>query len=118
MKENNIIQQKSYAFALKIIVIYQHLTREQKEFILSKQLIRSGTSVGANVEEAIGAQSKNDFTAKMSIAYKEARETLYWIRLLTDGKFLQDPQSVTLLKDCDELLRILGSIIASSKIRK
>ena len=94
---------------------FENLTKDKKEFILSKQLIRSGTSIGANVEEAIGAQSKNDFISKISISYKEARETLYWLSLLTDSGFLNKQQSDTLVCDCEELLKILGSILRTSK---
>jgi four helix bundle protein len=115
MKEDNVVRNKSYNFSLKIIKIYQELTIEKREFILSKQLIRSGTSIGANIEEAIGAQSKNDFVAKMSISYKEARETLYWLHILTDSGFLLNKQSDQLILDCEELLKILGSIIKTSK---
>jgi four helix bundle protein len=84
MKKDNVIQQKSYAFAVRIVKVYQYLCDEKREFTLSKQLLRCGTSVGANVEEAIGGQSDKDFFAKLTISYKEARETQYWIRLLTD----------------------------------
>lgn len=115
MKEGNIIRDKSYKFSLKIIEVYQNLTKDKKEFILSKQLIRSGTSIGANVEESIGAQSKNDFISKMSIAYKEARETLYWLQLLTDAGFLNKQQSDTLIYDCEELLKIISAIQRTSK---
>ena len=80
MKEN-IIQQKSYLFAIKIIELYKHLIGTKKEFVLSRQLLRSGTSIGANIEEALGGQSKKDFISKISIAYKEARETKYWLSL-------------------------------------
>ena len=83
MKEN-IIQIKSYAFAVRIVKVYKYLCEEKKEYVLSKQLLRSGTSIAANIEEAIGGQTDKDFFAKLSIAYKEARETHYWIRLLTD----------------------------------
>lgn len=82
MKEN-VVQIKSYAFAIKIVNTCKFLQAEKKEYILSKQLIRSGTSIGANIEEAIGGQSRKDFFAKLTISYKEARETKYWIRLLT-----------------------------------
>lgn len=115
MKSDNIIREKSYDFSLKIIEIYRGLTIDKREFILSKQLIRSGTSIGANIEEAIGAQSKNDFISKMSISYKEARETLYWLHLLTDSNFLNKQQSDKLIYECEELLKILGSIIRTSK---
>ena len=82
MKEENIIQTKSYAFAVRIVRLHKHLINTKKEYVLSKQILRSGTSIGANVEEAIGGQSKADFIHKLAIAYKEARETSYWLRLL------------------------------------
>lgn len=109
MKEN-IIQTKSYAFSVKIINIFKHLQKEKREFILSKQLIRSGTSIGANIEEAIGGQSKKDFFAKLTISYKEARESKYWIRLLRDAEYLETGVSQELLLDIEEILRIIGSI--------
>ena len=115
MKEDNVVRNKSYNFSIKIIKTYQDLTKEKREFILSKQLIRSGTSIGANIEEAIGAQSKNDFISKINISYKEARETLYWLQILTDSNFLNKEQSDTLIYDCEELLKILGSILRTSK---
>lgn len=85
MKSENIVQQKSYAFALRIVKAYKYLADEKKEFVLSKQLLKYGTSVGANVEEAIGGQTPKDFFAKLNISYKEARETMYWLRLLKDS---------------------------------
>ena len=109
MKEN-IIQIKSYAFAVRIVKVYQHLCEEKKEYVLSKQLLRSGTSIGANIEEAIGGQSGKDFYAKLTIAYKEARETHYWVRLLTDTNYLSKEENESLLYDIDELLKIIGSI--------
>ena len=110
MKSDNIIQIKSYAFAVRIIKVYQFLSNEKKEFVLSKQLLRSGTSIGANIEEAIGGQSGKDFFAKLTIAYKEARVTHYWIRLLKDTDYLTKEQSESLLEDINELLKIIGSI--------
>lgn len=110
MKSGNIIQEKSYSFALKVVKISKLLIEERKEFILSKQLLRSGTSIGALVEEAIGGQTEKDFFAKMAIAYKEARETHYWIRLLHDSGYLDNQMSTELLNDVDELQRIIGSI--------
>ena len=115
MKNNNVIQQKSYAFAVKIIWVYKDLTKEKKEFILSKQLLRSGTSVGANIEEAIGAQSKRDFLHKISIAYKEARETKYWIRLLCETEYLTSEKGNELIYFSEEILRLIGSIQKSIK---
>jgi four helix bundle protein len=105
---------KSYRFALRIIEIYRILSSDKKEYILSKQLMRSGTSIGANVEEANGAQSKKEFRARMSIAYKECRETHYWLRLLRDSKYLSEEEVKPVLSDCDELLRIIGSIVRTS----
>ncbi|WP_293894357.1 four helix bundle protein [Flavobacterium sp.] len=109
MKEN-VVQIKSYAFAIKTVKLYQRLCEEKKEYVLSKQLLRSGTSIGANIEEAIGGQSDRDFFAKLTIAYKEARETHYWIRLLTDTNYISKEENQSLLNDVNELLRIIGSI--------
>ncbi|VXB90284.1 Four helix bundle protein [Flavobacterium sp. 9AF] len=110
MKKDNVVQIKSYVFAIKIVKNYQFLHEQKKEFVLSKQLLQSGTSIGANIEEAIGGQSSKDFYAKLTIAYKEARETHYWNRLLKDTNYLSEEQAENLLKDADELLRIIGSI--------
>ncbi|MBM3254572.1 MAG: four helix bundle protein [Candidatus Omnitrophica bacterium] len=117
MKQDNVIRDKSYAFALSIVKLYQFLINEKKEFVLSRQILRSGTSIGANVEEAIGGQSGRDFQSKMAIAYKEARETHYWIRLLKDSDYLNDEHSQPILSDCEELMKILGSIQKTMKIR-
>jgi four helix bundle protein len=92
VKGDNAIVEKSYQFAIPITNLYLFLSAKKKEFVLSKQLLRSGTSIGANVEEAQGGQSKADFYAKMSIAYKEARETKYWLRILKDTNFLTTKQ--------------------------
>lgn len=110
MKSDNVLQIKSYAFAVRIIKVYQFLSEEKREFVLSKQLLRCGTSIGANVEEAIGGQSGKDFFAKLTISYKEARETHYWIRLLKDANYLTNEESESLLNDVTELLKIIGSI--------
>ncbi|RJQ20608.1 MAG: four helix bundle protein [Nitrospiraceae bacterium] len=118
MKGNNVVQQKSYDFALRIIKVYKYLLHQKKELVLSKQILRSGTSIGANVEEAIGSQSGKDFIAKLSIAYKEARETHYWIRLMRDSDYLKPDKAQILLNDCEELLRIIGSIVKTMKDRK
>ena len=120
MKKDNVVQQKSYEFALSCIQLYQKLSKEKKAFILSKQVLRSGPSIGANVEEAIGAQSEKDFLHKLSISYKEARETHYWLRLLRDSEYISKEESQQLLSQCDEILRIVGSIqkTMKQKIRK
>lgn len=115
MKEGNIIQDKTYALALMVVKVSRSLMDEKKEFVLSRQLLRSGTAVGAIVEEAIGGQTDKDFFAKMTMAYKEARETKYWTRLLTDSDFLTKEQSVELLNDLEEILRIIGSIQKTMK---
>ena len=117
MKKDNVIQQKSYAFAVRIVKVYQYLCDEKREFTLSKQLLRCGTSVGANVEEAIGGQSDKDFFAKLTISYKEARETQYWIRLLTDTGYLSKDQSDSLLNDIIEIQKIIGTIQKTIKSR-
>jgi four helix bundle protein len=113
--KNNIVVDKSYAFSLRIVKMYRFLVQNEKEFVLSKQVLRSGTSIGANVEEAIGGQSSKDFISKLSIAYKEARETHYWIRLLRDSEFLKEKLASSMLKDCDELLKIIGTILKTMK---
>ena len=118
MKSENVIQEKSYAFAVRIVKLYKYLVDEKKEYVLSKQLLRCGTSVGANIEEAIGGQSEKDFFAKLTIAYKEARETHYWIRLLTDTKYLNKNESKSLLQDIEEILKIIGSIQTTIRKKK
>ena len=115
MKEENPVQEKSYTLALRIVELYKYLTEEKKEFVLSKQILRSGTSIGANVEEAEGAQSEKDFLSKMSIAYKEARETKYWLRLLNDSGYLEEKQAQSLFQDINEILKLLGSIQKTMK---
>ncbi len=118
MKQDNVVRDKSYAFAVRIVNACRYLADEKREFVLSKQLLRSGTSIGANVEEAIGGQSEKDFFAKLSISYKEARETHYWIRLLTDTEYLTAQQSASLIDDAEELLRIIGSILKTMRDNK
>ncbi len=110
MKEENIIKDKSHKFALRIIKLYKYLVSEKREYVLSKQVLRSGTSIGANVEEAIGGQSRKDFVAKICIAYKEARETKYWLELLRDGEYLEKVFAKSILDDCNEICRIIGKI--------
>jgi four helix bundle protein len=116
MKTNNVVQDKGYAFALKIINTHT-LLREQYDFELGSQILKSGTSIGANVEEAIGAVSTKDFLSKISIAYKEARETHYWIRLLRDSNKIGSELAALLLADVDELLRILSAIQRKTKLK-
>lgn len=113
--KENPARDKSYDFALRIIKLYKYLVEDKKEYVLSKQILRSGTSIGANMEEALGGQSRRDFLAKVSIAYKETRETHYWLRLLRDSSFLKNKTAQSLLDDCEELLKIFGSIQKTTK---
>ena len=116
MSKDNIIVEKTYAFSVRIVNLYKYMATKNKEFVLSKQVLRSGTSIGANTEEAIGGISRKDFIAKkLSISYKEARETHYWLRLLKDTGYINLKLFKSLAKDCDEILRILFSIIKSSR---
>lgn len=114
MKEN-IIQQKSFQFAVRIINLYKYLTNDKKEFVLSKQILRSGTSIGANIEESIGGQSEKDFLSKLSIAYKEARETIYWLKLLKETDYISKNEFESLFNEADEICKILAKIIITLK---
>lgn len=107
--------EKSYAFAVRVVRLQQFLVEHKREFVLSKQILRSGTSIGANVEEAIGAQSTNDFLAKISISYKEARETRYWIKLLKDTNYLTLDQFNSLFYDIEAILKIISKIQSTTK---
>ena len=111
--KDNLIQQKSYAFALEIIDLYRKLGKTN-EYVLSKQLLRSGTSIGANVEEAQAGQSRADFISKMSIASKEARETCYWLRLLRDSNTIANSEATSLLSEAESLVNILTAIVKST----
>lgn len=111
----SILKTKSYSFALRTVKLYQYLVKEKNEYVLSKQILRSGTSIGANIEEANQAQSKADFIHKLSIALKESFETHYWLRLLRDSEILEDKIANSLLTDCVEVQKILTSSIKTSK---
>ena len=111
--ENNSIVKKSYQFALRIVKLYKFLLKE-KEFVLSKQLMRSGTSIGANITEAQEAISKKDFKNKMSIALKESVESRYWINLLKDSEYLSEKQAESLLGDLEEIIKILSKIVKNA----
>ena len=113
--KNNTVMDKSYAFALRIIKSYKYLCTEKKEFVLSKQLLRSGTSIGALIKEAEHAQSRADFINKMSVALKEANETEYWLMLLHDSEYLDEKVFSSIVEDCKELIRLLVSIVKSTK---
>jgi four helix bundle protein len=113
----NPLKIKSYAFALRVVNLYKYLAFESKDYVLSKQVLRSATSIGANVVEANRGQSKADFVNKLSIALKEADETEYWLNLLRDGEFITASQADSLLSDCLELQKILTSSIKTAKSR-
>ena len=114
--KDNIVVQKSYEFALQIIQLYKILI-EKKEYVLSKQVLRSGTSIGANIHEAVASVSKRDFIHKLGIALKEARETSYWLNLLKDSGYISNEEFNKLNNSCDEIIRILNSIILTTKER-
>ena len=117
MKEN-VIQVKSFKLAKEVVFLYQFLTREKREYILSKQVLRSGTSVGANVAEGTAGYTKKDFSHRMNIAYKEARETSFWVRLLFETGYITREKADPILSICDEVIRILFSILRTSSQAK
>lgn len=111
----NIVRDKSFAFAIRVVNLYKYLISDKKEFIMSKQLMRSGTSVGANVREAINAQSKKDFIHKLSISQKECDETIYWLELLKETNYIDKREYESLKNEAAELLKIVKSIILTTK---
>ncbi|MBR1682684.1 MAG: four helix bundle protein [Bacteroidaceae bacterium] len=115
MVQNNVLAEKSIDFGVRMIKCYQFLCKEKKEYIISKQIYRSGTSIGANIHEGIYAQSKPDFLSKLGIALKEAGETSYWLRLLYRTEYIEENVFSSLYKDCEELIKILTATIKSSK---
>ena len=115
MKVENIILDKSFAFALRILKLYLFLRKKKVDAGLCSQLLDSATAIGTNVEEAVGGASRKDFINKMQIAYKEAREIKYWVRLLKEGELIEKKLADSFLKDCEELLKILTAILNSSK---
>ncbi len=115
MKKENVVREKSFRFAIRIIRLYQYLTENKKEYVLSKQMLRSGTSVGANVREADNAESKADFIHKMGIAQKEVDETMYWLELLKETDFLSGTEFDSIHQDAGELLKLIRSIIITAK---
>ena len=110
-KEDNIIALKSYKFAVRCVNLYKYLCEEKHDYVIGKQLLRSGTSIGANIKEAIRGISKAEFRAKMSISLKEASESEFWIELLRDTEYITKEEAESLLNDCGELLRLLMSIV-------
>ena len=115
MRDDNVILEKSMSFAVRIVNLSRYLREERQEYVLSKQVLRSGTSVGANVREAMYGQSRNDFIAKMSISLKEAAETEYWIELLMRTAYLTDEQYQSIKSDCSEMAKLLTSIVKNAK---
>jgi len=115
MMKENIVKVKSFGFAVRIVKLYQYLCEHKKEFILSKQLLRSGTSVGAMVREAEHAESKNDFKHKMAIAQKEVNETIYWLELLKETNYLSSEQFESINNDAIELIKLITTIIKTTK---
>ncbi|MBD3247925.1 four helix bundle protein [Candidatus Falkowbacteria bacterium] len=110
MKEESVIKIKSKNFALRVIKLYKYLVSEEKEYVMSKQILKSGTSIGANIAEAEAGQSKKDFVAKIYIAFKEARESIYWLELLRDSKYIKREHADSVMQDCNELCKILCKI--------
>ena len=113
MSIDSVIKQKSMIFARRIVKLYQYLNKEHREFVMSKQILRSGTSIGANVAEAIYGSSRKDFVAKLQIAQKEAAETLYWLELLQSCDYIPEKLFASLQNDCKELLAMLAATIKS-----
>jgi four helix bundle protein len=113
--KTNPIRDRSFELSKEVVLLHKYLTESKHEFILSKQLLRAGTSVGANTEEAIGGQSKKDFCFKMNIAYKEARETMFWLRIMTETDYLTEAQSKAAIIKCDEVLRLLCAILRTAR---
>lgn len=114
----NIVKNKSYAFALRVVKLYQHMVKEKSEYVLSKQILRSGTSIGANVVESEHAQSKKDFLSKINIALKEANETVYWLDLLFDAGYIDANAHKSLKQDSTELVKLLASIVKTLKEKR
>jgi four helix bundle protein len=115
IEKENIVMKKSYAFALRIIKLYKFLIAEHKEYVLSKQILKSGTAIGALIKEAEHAQSKADFLNKMNIGLKEANETQYWLMLLKDSAYIDEKSFQSIYEENVELIKILASIVKSSK---
>lgn len=115
IEKENIILTKTYDFAIRVVRLYQYLCKEKKEFELSKQLLRSGTSIGANAEESVGGLSKKDFLAKLGVSYRETRETRFWLRLLRDTEYITQKQAESMIDDAEEILRIITAIQKTAK---
>lgn len=115
MRRNSIVYDKSFKFSIRIVKVYKYLKESKKEYIMSKQLMRCGTSIGANISEGLEGQSKKDFISKLQIALKEANESRYWINLLKATDYLEDKEEESLIADLEEIIKLLVSIIKTSK---
>ena len=116
MINDSLVYEKACAFSIRIVRSYQYLCEQKKEYVMSKQLLRCGTSIGANIAEANGAISKNDFSAKMSISYKECLESKYWLTLLKDTDYIKVEQFDSLFNDADEIAKMLFAILKKTRI--
>jgi four helix bundle protein len=116
--KNNILREKTFAFAIRCVKLYQYLVKTKKEFVISKQVLRSGTSVGANYRESQNAESTNDFIHKLGIAQKECDETMYWLELLQATELIEQNMFDSIYKDATELLKMIKSAILTAKERK
>jgi four helix bundle protein len=117
-EKENVIKNKSFKFAIRIVNLYKYLSKQKQEYVLSKQIFKSGTSIGANIAEAHGGISTADFSNKISIAYKESKETQYWLNLLYETEYLDKKMFDSLHKDCGEINKILFSILKKTRINK
>ncbi len=115
MKHDSVVREKSMKFAVRIVKLYQYLTEQKREYVLSKQVLRSGTSIGANIREAEEGISRKDFSAKLSISLKEASETEYWLELLSKTGYLSEEEHESIRNDCTELIKLLTAIIKKTK---
>jgi len=116
--KDSVLYRKAFAFAVRIVKLHKLLTDRKREFVLSRQCLRSGTSIGANIAEANGAISRLDFSSKLSIAYKESLETKYWLLLLNKTKYLSEREYLSLFRDADELSKILFSILRTVRLKQ
>jgi four helix bundle protein len=115
MRQRNVVREKAFEFAIEVVRVCRMMVQEQREYVLSRQLLKSGTSIGANIEEAQGGQSRRDFIAKLSISHKEALETIYWLKLLKATQQLNSSTVDSLLSKAEALSKILSSILVSAK---
>jgi len=117
LTKDTVLYKKAFAFAVRVVKLHRYLVNEKREFVLSKQLLRSGTSIGANISETNGAISPSDFSSKISIAYKESLETKYWLSLLRETEFITESARSSMYKDADELSKILFSILRTTRLK-